>query len=81
MSRPLLASGYANDLFQGICRGRTCVATSDHSDIRGLVTDKTCLRRGAAFVSQREFSYLIHIGGNEDSPYVVLTPHMPWMMC
>jgi hypothetical protein len=26
------------------------VATFDHSDIRGLVTGKTCLRRGAASV-------------------------------
>jgi hypothetical protein len=36
--------------FQGICRARTCVATFDYSDIRGLDTGKTCLHRGAASV-------------------------------
>jgi len=49
------------------------VATSDHSDIRGLVTGKTYLRRGAASVYERESSCLIHIGW----PRILLTWFCP----
>jgi hypothetical protein len=36
------------DVFQGTRRGGTVLATVEYSDIRGLVTDMTFLRRGAA---------------------------------
>jgi hypothetical protein len=36
------------DVFQSTRRGGTVLATVEYSDIRGLVTDMTFLRRGAA---------------------------------
>ena len=44
------ASGYAGTYIPGHMPGQNLLATFDHSDIRGLVTGKTCLRRGAASV-------------------------------
>lgn len=42
------ASFLVVDEFQGTRRGGTVFATVEYSDIRGLVTDMTFLRRGAA---------------------------------
>jgi hypothetical protein len=44
------SSGYAGTYIPGHMPGQNLLATFDHSDIRGLVTGKTCLRRGAASV-------------------------------
>jgi hypothetical protein len=72
------ASGYAGTYIPGHMPGQNLLATFDHSDIRGLVTGKTCLRRGAASVFKREFGKPYPQRLNEDSPYVVLSPHMLW---
>ncbi len=44
----LMPGSLLPDVFQGTRRGGTVFTTVDHSDIRGLVTDMTFLRRGAA---------------------------------
>ena len=65
--------------FHGICRGRTCVATFDHSDIRGLVTARPVFIAELPLSRCGSSETLSH-KKDEDSPHVVLTPHMPWIL-
>ena len=66
--------------FQGICRGRTCVATFDRSDMRGLFTSRPVFIAELPLSSCGSSVKPYPIGGDEDSPHVVLTPHLPWIL-
>jgi len=68
-------------IFHGICRTRTLISDDWSFWYSRVGYRTTCLHRGAASVLNRKFGKALFQSVVEDSPYAVLMPQMPWMLC